>query len=93
MKKRMTTKRRVELYLQGVFTGHHLMVESLCDIDPDAPEIVLKELPEEILETIPPFAAGYRRATAYSNYGILPADEQVAAAKKWVDSSLVAGRK
>jgi hypothetical protein len=86
MAERITTKRRVEWYLKGAFTGHDLMVESLCDIDPAAPEVVLKELPEEILKSIPPFAEHYRRATAWSNYGILPADEQVAAAKKWIES-------
>jgi hypothetical protein len=91
MKKRMSTKRRVEFYLQGAITGHDLMVESLCDIDPAAPEIVLKELPEEIIESILPFAKWYKRATAFSNYGILPADEQVAAARKCIEGSLVCG--
>jgi len=79
------------LYLQGAIVGDHLMLLGLNAIDPAAPEIVLKELPVHILERIAEYAVGYQRVTAYVNYGSLPSDQQVAAAKNWIENSLAVG--
>ncbi len=85
----MTPKQAVGMYLKGAIVSEEVVMVSLNAIDPKAPEIVLRELPVEFLVRIAETAVDYRRATAWVNYGELPSDEQVAAAAKWIEKSLV----
>ena len=40
----------IEMYREGAITGYQVMMDSLHMLDPDHPELVLPDLPEEILD-------------------------------------------
>ena len=78
----------VGMYTKGAITADHLVVECVHMIDPDAPELVLGDLPEDILRRMLQFARDYRPRGMATNYGILPAEDQVVAARKWIEHHL-----
>jgi len=80
----VTTNSLVDMYQNGKLTADHLMVQCLHMIDPANPELVLSTLPHEILMRMIEFARQYRPNGMVTNYGILPATDQVDAAKKWL---------
>jgi hypothetical protein len=78
----------VALYLKGAIVPEQLVVESLQMIDPRNPTLVLSELPKEILERMLRFTNDYQPNGMVTNYGPLPTEVQVRAAKKWIKSHL-----
>jgi len=73
-------------YHKGATTAGELVIESLRRIDPASPELVLRELPDEIREKIRQFLDDSARGRMISNHGLLPAADQIAAAARWIDS-------
>ena len=55
---------------------------------PCHPEQVLQGLPTDILVRIQEFTKEFRPVGMVTNYGILPAEDQVKAARKWIDANL-----
>jgi len=74
----------VEKYRAGMITEDHLVVESLHLIDPENPGLVLSGLPESILLRMLRFANEYLHGHMVTNYGVLPAQDQVLAARHWI---------
>jgi hypothetical protein len=77
----------VESYQKGAITADHLVANCLHQIDPANPGLVLDALPGEILTRMLEFAQRYRPGGMVTNYGSLPAVDQVEAAKRWIESS------
>lgn len=75
---------RVALYEKGAITAHHLAVDCLSTLDPREPGLVLDALPPEVLDEILKFAREYQPGRMVTNYGILPATDQVPAAASWI---------
>jgi hypothetical protein len=75
------------MYRKGAITADHLVVECLRMIDPKEPALVLQDLPDEILARMIEFARQYRPDGMVTNYGSLPAADQVEAAKRWIGGS------
>jgi hypothetical protein len=74
----------VEMYETGAVTAHHLAAQCLQMLDPAEPELVLAQLPDDILAAIEDFADGYDPKGMKTNYGVIPAQDQVIAATKWI---------
>lgn len=79
----------LRMYETGAITAHHLAVQCLHMVDPAQPELVLDELPDEILTAIGEFADGYDPRGMKTNFGVIPAQDQVNAAKKWIRKNRV----
>lgn len=77
----------VQKYQMGMITEDHLVLESLHMLDPEHPELVLSELPDSILERMYRFANQYVHGTLLTNYGLLPAQDQVFAARRWIEKA------
>ncbi len=75
------------MYRKGEITADHLVVECLHMIDPADPASVLDSLPEEILARMLELARQYRPSGMVTNYGVVPAVDQVEAAKRWIEDS------
>jgi hypothetical protein len=75
----------VSMYEKGAITGDHLVAECRHMIDPDGPGLVLSELPNSILDRMLEYIRRYEPDRMISNYGILPATDQVEAAKIWIE--------
>jgi hypothetical protein len=75
----------VAMYRKGAITADHLVIESLHRINPQDPAPVLRDLPEEILARMEDLARSYRRQEMITNYGVLPATDQVEAAARWIE--------
>ncbi len=76
----------LRLYQKGAITADHLVVESLHRLDPDQPALVLQPLPREVLVRMLQYADRYRPGAMRTNYGLQPAQDQVAAAKRWIEA-------
>ena len=76
----------VAMYEKGEITADHLVVQSLHMIDPANPGLVLDILPIDVLPRVLRYAQDYRPGKMRTNYGLPPASDQVAAAKKWIES-------
>jgi len=79
----------VHMYQKGAITADHLVVESLHRLDPKEPALVLKPLPREVIERMLEYATQYRPGAMRTNYGLQPAQDQVAAAKRWIEANVV----
>ena len=77
------TRSLVEKYQMGMISDDHLVVESLHLIDPDNPGLVLSTLPDKILPRVLRFVNEYLHGRMVTNYGVLPAQDQVLAARTW----------
>lgn len=82
----MTTS-LVAMYHKGAITADHLTCECLHRIDPENPALVLGALPDEILTRMLEFIGRYRPGGMVTNYGILPAIDQVEAARRWIEEA------
>jgi hypothetical protein len=76
----------VAMYENGDITGDHLAVECLHLLDPANPAMVLAALPGGVLQRVLEYAREYRPGQMRTNYGPQPVVDQVAAAKKWIES-------
>ena len=54
-------------------------------VDPDDPGLVLSDLPNSVLDTILGYAQRFKPNRMVSNYGVLPAADQVDAARSWIE--------
>ena len=75
----------VEKYQAGMITDDHLMVESLHRVDPENPGLVLGSLPDTILRRMLQFTNESAGCRIVTNYGILPTQDQILAAKDWIE--------
>jgi hypothetical protein len=78
-------KKLLAMYQKGAITADHLVVECLHGIDPRHPEI-LALLPSAVLERMLKYVRDYRPGGMRTNYGLEPTEDQVAAAKTWIES-------
>lgn len=74
----------VEKYRADMITDEQLVVEALHKLDPQDPDPVLSTLPEHILRRMLRFANEYMAGRMVTNYGVLPAQDQVLAARRWI---------
>ena len=79
----------VQQYDIGAITAHHLAVQCLHMIDPDEPEVVLAQLPDDVLVAIEKFADEYNPRGMNTNFGVIPAEAQVHAAMKWIGDNRI----
>ena len=77
----------VNQYRRGAITADHLVVQCLNMIDTEHPELVLAGLPPEILDRMSSFVLRYLPGRMVTNYGPLPAADQVAAARHWLEAA------
>jgi hypothetical protein len=77
----------VTMYRKGAITADHLVVECLNMIDPKDPAPVLGALPDDILVRMVDFVRSYRPNGLVTNYGVLPAMDQVQAVRRWIEST------
>jgi hypothetical protein len=76
--------RLIEMYESGSITGYQVMMDCLQMLDPDNPDLVLSDLPEEILDEILSYARRYDPRRAHSASLRPPAEDQVRAAERWI---------
>jgi hypothetical protein len=76
--------RLIEMYQSGSITGYQLMIDCLQMLDPDNPDLVLSDLPEEILDEILKYARRYDPRRPRSASLIPPAEDQVRTAERWI---------
>ncbi|GAC1449918.1 MAG: hypothetical protein NVSMB9_34050 [Isosphaeraceae bacterium] len=74
----------VSMYKEGAVTADHLVAECVQRIDPENPGLVLGALPEEIFGKVLEFVHEYRPDGMVTNHGLLPAVDQVEAARAWI---------
>jgi len=79
----------LRMYDTGSITAHHLAVQCLHMVDPDEPELVLGQLPDDVLTAIGEFADGYDPRGMKTNFGVVPAQDQVVAATNWIRQNRV----
>jgi hypothetical protein len=79
-------KRLIEMYESGSITGYQVMMDCLQMLDPDNPDLVLSELPEEILDEMLEYARRYDPRRPRSATFIPPAEDQVRTAEGWISA-------
>ena len=77
-------RRLMEMYENGSITGYQVMMDCLLMLDPTNPDLVLSELPEEILDEMLAYARRYDPNRAHSATFIPPAEDQVRVAECWI---------
>jgi hypothetical protein len=77
----------LERYSTGAFTAQHLFIQCLHMIDPVHPDRVLAALPQRLGDQFARFIDEYRPGAMKSTYGVLPATDQVEAAKRWLSQT------
>jgi hypothetical protein len=75
----------VSMYEKGAITADHLVAQCIHMIDPEDPGSVLSDLPDSILDRMLDYTRRYQPDRMISNYGTLPATDQVEAAKDWIE--------
>ena len=78
------------MYQKGAITAAHLAAQSIHMVDPADPSQVLGYLPSEILDQVLEYTKKYQSGRLLSTYGILPAADQVEAAKAWIEEGRLA---
>ncbi|MGC8643253.1 MAG: hypothetical protein ACP5XB_25625 [Isosphaeraceae bacterium] len=86
-------RRLIEMYESGAITGYQVMIDSLRMLDPDSPDLVLSELPEEILAEMLAYARRYDPLRARSTTCTFPAEDQVRTAERWISAHQVMSSK
>jgi len=66
-------------------SGYQVMMDSLHVLDPDHPDHILSQLPEEILEAMLQYAQRYDPSCTRTSAGLPPAVAQVRAAQRWIE--------
>jgi hypothetical protein len=74
----------VSMYEKGAITADHLAAQCIHMIDPEDPGLVLSDLPNAILDRMLAYTQRYQPDRMVSTYGILPAPDQVEAARSWI---------
>ncbi len=74
----------IAMYESGSITGYQLMMDCLQMLDPVNPDLVLSELPEEILDEMLAYARRYDPGRPRSATFIPPAEDQVKTAERWI---------
>jgi len=82
----------VAMYRKGALTADHLTAQCLHMVDPDHPGLILNALPHEVLTRMLEFTRQYTPNGMVTNYGPLPATDQVAAAKRWLEEEFQQSR-
>jgi hypothetical protein len=82
------TSSLVEKYQMGMITDDHLVVESLHILDPNNPGLVLSALPDNLLPRVLRFVKDYLDGRMLTNFGAMPARDQVLAARTWIEVAL-----
>jgi hypothetical protein len=77
-------KKLIEMYESGAITGYQAMMDCLQMLDPDNPDLVLSELPEEILDEMLEYARRYDPHRPRSASLPSPAEDQVRTAERWI---------
>ncbi len=77
-------KKLIEMYESGSITGYQVMTDCLQMLDPDNPDLVLADLPEEILDEMLKYARRYDPRRPRSESLIPPAEDQVRTAERWI---------
>jgi hypothetical protein len=77
-------RKLVEMYESGSITGYQLMIDCLHMLDPSNPDLVLSELPGEVLDEMLAYARRYDPHRASSADPIMPAQDQVRTAERWI---------
>ncbi len=77
-------KKLVEMYESGSLTGYQVMMDCLQMLDPGNPDLILSELPEEILDEMLEYARRYDPRRPHSASIMPPAEDQVRAAERWI---------
>ena len=77
-------RRLIEMYDSGSITGYQLMMDCLQMLDPDNPDVVLSELPEEVLDEMLAYARRYDPGRPRSATFIPPPEDQVRTAERWI---------
>jgi hypothetical protein len=78
------TKRLIEMHESGSITSYQVMMDCLQMLDPDNPDLVLSELPEEILDEMLEYARRYDPRRPRSASLTPPAEDQVRTAERWI---------
>lgn len=78
----------VEKNRLGKISDDHLVLECLHMVDPEEPALVLNSIPENILDRMLGFANEYLQGRMPTSPGLLPTQDQVLAAKDWIERSL-----
>ncbi len=60
------------------------MIDCLQMLDPDNPDLVLSDLPEEILDEMLEYARRYDPRRPHSAALVPPAEDQVRSAERWI---------
>jgi hypothetical protein len=68
----------------GSITGYQVMMDFLQMLDPESPDLVLSELPEEVLDEMLSYARRYDPRRPRSTKFVPPAPDQVRAAEEWI---------
>jgi hypothetical protein len=82
----------VSMYESGAITADHLVAQCLHSIDPLDPGLVLAHLPDSILPRVQSYCVQYRSGRMVSTHPLLPAQDQVDAASRWVESQAAMAR-
>jgi hypothetical protein len=77
-------KKLIEMYENGSVTGYQVMMDCLQMLDPDNPDLVLSQLPAEILDEMLEYTRRYDPSRPHSASLIPPAEDQVRAAERWI---------
>jgi hypothetical protein len=77
-------RRLIEMYESGSITGYQVMMDCLQMLDPGNPDLVLSELPEEILDEMLAYARRYDPRRPHSTTFIPPTEDQVRTAERWI---------
>ena len=75
----------VSMYEKGAITADHLAAQCIHMIDPEDPGLVLSDVPNPILDRMLAYTKRYQPDHMVSTYGVLPAPDQVEAAKSWIE--------
>jgi hypothetical protein len=77
-------KELIAMYEAGSITGYQLMMDCLQRLDPEHPEVVLSELPAEVLDEMLAYARRYDPRRPRSATFPPPAEDQVRSAERWI---------
>ena len=74
----------VQMYKSGEITRYQVMIECIHMIDPQHPELVLESLPHDIHDEMLDYATRYDPRKHAPKERLMPANDQVQAAKQWI---------
>ncbi len=77
-------KTLIEMYESGSITGYQVMIDCLRMLEPDDPDLVLSDLPQEVLDEMLDYARHYDPRRPHSALLAPPAEEQVRTAELWI---------